>query len=386
MMPALQRGFVLPKSTRSRLLGWLAYLVFLLVVVEVSLQGFYYVAAGDFLFRRVALPIFAREPHAGFGVRPGLAFHHQTNEFRAHYDVNQAGFRVPRAGVEYAIEKPADTYRIMLLGPSFAFGWAVDYEQSFAAILPRLLRERGFAGGKKIELIDAGVPALPVATQIKWFEAVGKSYAPDLVIQFLYGSMAVPDLAEPFDTVDDNGYLVSKTSSAGLRWRERLKSFATVFYGWLVVRRLHERLLPAQRGEGNALLGAGRPISGGLTFDLASPMTQEAMQVYERIAGAVRACGARLQLVYFPLGFAVHPEDESRWRDQGMPDVARQMAFDAAFVRYLNERQIPAIDITRPLQAAATNGRLYYRVDVHWTPAGNAVAASAVAEALAPRP
>ena len=175
------------------------------------------------------------KPYAGYGNRPGLSFDHRTNEFHAHYYVNQAGFRVPRPDVEYTQAKPSDTYRIMLLGPSFAYGWGVDYELSFAGLLPRLLQERGFAGGKKIELINAGIPSMPVAPQLAWFERVGKRYAPDLVIQFVYGSMAIPNISQPPVTVDDKGYLVSMDVPAGLYWRERLKKFATVFYGWSAV-------------------------------------------------------------------------------------------------------------------------------------------------------
>ena len=145
----------------TQLLRGLLYLVFLIVCVEVGLQGFYYVTAGDFLFRRVAIPIYAREPYAGYGNRPGLSFDHRTNEFHARYYINQAGFRVPRPDLEYTLAKPSDTYRIMVLGPSFAFGWGVDYELSFAGVLQRLLQERDFAGEKKIEIINAGVPAMP---------------------------------------------------------------------------------------------------------------------------------------------------------------------------------------------------------------------------------
>ena len=46
------------RSTLSRL-WWVfqIYLVFLSACVEVALQSFYYVTAGDVLFRRVGLPV-----------------------------------------------------------------------------------------------------------------------------------------------------------------------------------------------------------------------------------------------------------------------------------------------------------------------------------------
>jgi hypothetical protein len=53
-----------------KLLHSFLYLVFICVCVEVGLQGFYYFTAGDFLFSRVGIPIYSREPYAGFGNRP----------------------------------------------------------------------------------------------------------------------------------------------------------------------------------------------------------------------------------------------------------------------------------------------------------------------------
>jgi hypothetical protein len=66
----------------------------------------------------VGIPIYTRESYAGFGNRPGLSFDHRTNEFRARYYINRAGFRVPRSELEYTLAKPSNVYRIMLLGDS----------------------------------------------------------------------------------------------------------------------------------------------------------------------------------------------------------------------------------------------------------------------------
>jgi hypothetical protein len=373
------------RSIPSRFWRGFAYFIYLGICIEVALQGFYYVTAGDFLFRRLGLPIFARDPYAGFRNRPGLSFEHRTNEFHAHYYVNQAGFRVPRPDVEYTLAKPADVYRVMILGPSFAFGWGVDYELSFASGLQQLLQARGFAGHKKIEIINAGIPAIPPAPQLAWFEQEGKGYTPDLVIQVVYASMANKDPTEPFAAVNDDGYLVPLHANMALLWRERFKKLATVFYGWMLWTTLNSGS-PVSSG-GSAVLGTGREIAAPINFEPTHPEVRKAMQFYNKVANIVRQAGARLLVVYVPLSYAIHREDESRWRLLGVRDIPRQMAFDAAFVRYLNEYQIPSIDITQQLRKSARTGkRMYYWLDIHWTPAGNAAAALAVADYLTDRP
>jgi len=365
----------------------LIYVAVLSICIELALQAFYWVMAGDFLFRRVALPIFAREPHAGFGNRPGLSFDHRTNEFHARYYIDQAGFRVPRPSVEYAVVKPSNTYRVMILGPSFSFGWGVDYELSFAGVLQQLLQERGFAREKKIEIINAGIPAMDVGPQLVWFERVGKAYAPDLVLQFVNGSMAIPNISKPRAAVDDKGYLVPLNADAR-RWRERLKKLATVFYGWLLWTKFNSPGPRAQLGERARILGAGRELAVPATdFAPERSEVREAMLVYNKLASIVRAAGARLLVVYSPLSYAIHREDEIRWRHLGVLDIQRQTAFDAAFVRHLNNCQIPSIDITQQLQRSAAMGkRLYFWLDIHWTPAGNDAAARAVANYVAGQP
>jgi len=106
------------------------------------------------------------------------------------------------------------------------------------------------------------------------------------------------------------------------------------------------------------------------------------MAFYGHLADAVRNSGARLQIVYLPLSYEIYPQDQSRWRHLGVHDIEAQQTFNRAFVRYLNERQIPTVDITQKLQLAAAHEkkRLYYWLDIHWTVEGNAAAADAVAD------
>jgi hypothetical protein len=363
--------------------GQLAYILFVAAFVEISLQLFYYATAGDFLFNRIAPPLYKSEPFAGYMNRPGFSYDHHTNEFEAHYYISRAGFRVPRPGLEYSVKKPVNTYRILLLGPSFAFGWGVDYEKSFAALLPKFLTERGFAKGRGIELIDAGVPAMEPALQLNWYEHVGKKYRPDLIIQFVYATMAERSNPEQKYAADPNGYLIDRGASARELWQDRAKNFATVFYGWMVWTKIDGWLHSGSASRDGTVVGAGRELVQATKFDLNDPQVRDAMVFYERLAKAARESGAQLQIVYFPLSFVIYREDESRWRHFGMKYVKEQGVFDTAFANHLNERNIPTDDITEDLRKAAGHGkRLYYWLDIHWTLEGNAAAARAVADAL----
>jgi hypothetical protein len=369
------------KSAGRKLLFAVFYLAFLGVFVEVSLQAFYYFTAGDFLFKRVGLPIYAPDEWAGMWNKPNFALEHHTNEFTATYYTNEQGLRVPERERRYAPGAHPGVYRIMLLGPSFAYGWGVSWEESFAGYLEEFLERSGFASGQDVELINAGVPSLPPAPGLRWFEHVGSELRPDLVIQFLYGSMAVTDDERINGSVDADGYLVPEDTSTSKRVRSQIKKLATVFYGWLLWTRLDALRGDTPDGDGR-VLGAGREMKQAEEFDPARPEVVEALGFYRRLADTVRTAGSELLLVYFPLSYAIHPEDEIRWRHLGVQDVEGQMAFDAAFVEYLNGISIPCLDATGELRRAAATERLYYWLDIHWTAAGNRVTARTVADHL----
>ena len=155
----------------------------------------------------------------------------------------------------------------------------------------------------------------------------------------------------------------------------------TVFYSWQLWTSISRWW-----GQPVAVQGAGRQIVAVADFDPAHSEVRESMYVYNKLAGIVHDTGARLLIVYFPLSYVIHKEDESRWYSLGIADVSRLMAFDAAFVRYLNDGHIPSINITEQLRKSASTGkRMYFWLDIHWTAAGNASAGRAVADYLTDR-
>ena len=364
-----------------RILGAALYLAFLGLTLEIALQAFYFATAGDFLFKRVGLPIYVADPHAGFFVKPELSFEHHTNEFSSQVHTNRQGLRVPRGGIEYA-KTPADsTYRVMLLGPSFAFGWGVDYEETFAAFLEEQLAARHFGGAERVEVINAGVPALPPRPHLEWFQNVGAEFAPDLVIQFMYGSMLPSRRTKEHYSVTSDGYLVPPN----LTWKRQLqttvKKSATVFYSWIVYTRLKPRLSGAPAAD--QVQGAGRDMAAVQVFDPDDPEIRHGLAYYEQLRQSTRASGAELLVVYFPLSYVVHPEDMGRWQHLGVKDVEGQIAFNRDFCHHLIERGFDCVDVSGDLIGAARAGeRLYFWLDIHWTARGNQVTAESVATHL----
>jgi hypothetical protein len=326
--------------------------------------------------------MYAVNPYSGFWNKPNLSMSHNTSEFRTMLYTNGEGFRVSAKHEEYALAKDPAKLRMMLLGPSFAFGWGVDQEQTFAVRLEQRLEGAGYAGGRDLEVINAGVPSLGPLAGLRWYRQRGREFAPDLVIQFIYGSMAIDARGHDNYAVNDAGYLVPRRVDRWRKLQHTLKQSAIVFYGWVAYTRIRE--LTGEEALPSGVQGAGRELAEQERFDPARADLRGAIDFYDELRSVVEGGGARLLVVYFPLSYAIHPEDVSRWRHLGVRNGEAQRRFDDDFCRFLSGRGIPCLDITEDLARAARERRerLYYWLDIHWTAAGNEVAAEAVARAL----
>ena len=351
--------------------------LWILLWLEIGLQCFYLATAHQFLFTRTAIPIFAPNQFCGFFNRPNLDYLHRTNEFESQIYTNGQAFRVPRPGVEYSLTKPAGTFRILLLGPSFAFGWGVNYEDTVAARLEVLLKPY-LKGGSKIEVIDAGVPSMGPLPQLNWLDHVGCYFKPDLVIQFIYASMVIdPDDNEGL-FADKEGYLENTALSRKQWFIEEAKKSALVFYGWM----LYARFFAQASGR---IVGTGRHLEQPRPFMPDTPEAKTSMAYYGKLRQTATKCGAKLSIVYFPLSYCVHRGDLARWRHLGVEEnIDEQINLDRRFCDYLGDTGFDCLNITPDLQKAAADSpeRLYYWLDIHWTRRGNLIAARSVVHHL----
>jgi hypothetical protein len=354
----------------------LVILLITAVFLEIVLQAHYYIANKSFLFRRVYTPIYVKDDNCGYRVKPDLRFRHVTTEFDVTYFTNREGLRSSRAREEYRDRD--GKAKVFLVGPSFAFGWGVNYRDTFGHILEKALNQDGYGGARQVEVLNLGVPAMPLPNQFQLLKKESETCHPDLIVQFAFGSLMLG--ATPHFDVQD-GSLVNKDASFKERLTSLLKNSGLVFYSWITYTALDSKLFSQSHAK---IIGAGRDLENYGHFDPNKPGVKASLAFYKKLAGFAASQKAKLLLVYIPLSYEVHRQDAARWRLRGLTDSRRLSSFNQKFTDYLNASGIPCLDLTSALQkeAVTSKQRLYYWLDLHWTPAGNDSAARAVANYL----
>src|SRR3954468_540401 len=158
-------------STRS---SWIKNLAVALVSVAVAL------VLGEMALRVVGFsyPNFWRpDPVVGTVLAPGMEGW-QRDEGSAYVKVSAQGLR----DREHSVAKPAGTYRIAVLGDSYAEAMQVEMDRAFWALLPEKLKACGFAGGKSIETVNFGVSGYGTSHELLTLQSRVWQYQPDMVL------------------------------------------------------------------------------------------------------------------------------------------------------------------------------------------------------------
>ncbi len=91
------------------------------------------------------------------------------------YRLNSRGFR----DVEHRYQKDAQTYRVVVLGDSVAFGYKVPLEETFAR---QLAAQMNVPGERTVEVINLAIPGLNTYQEAHLLVEEGSKYQPDLLI------------------------------------------------------------------------------------------------------------------------------------------------------------------------------------------------------------
>lgn len=349
------------RTVVGRLFCILAGLLVPLLLAELFFRVGGAVAPGDYQTTELtaASDLFERQNLAN---RAGWK---RSSEFETYVRINSHGLRGP----EVPYEKPADTFRVLVVGDSFTFGAQVNEEQTFVSRLQGYLRDRVHRAGmdqSKIETINGGVDGWSTINELAWLKAEGVRYDPDLVLLMFYTGN---DPGENFDRLKAvkraTGGLEDDTSTWLRDLRRTLaqsSALYSVFETGVIAKltpqadtgdQLDPSVIQKRRSMDPDRKARGWEMSGSL-------IKQMREHCADRRIGLVVVGIPTLELVENP--------------DRDLTPI----------VAIGQQAGAPVFELAEPFRAAAASSTedLYYPKDRHWTALGHDLAADVVASAL----
>ncbi|HTM62719.1 MAG TPA: SGNH/GDSL hydrolase family protein [Burkholderiales bacterium] len=381
---------------------------FVLPAITMVAAALLAVLAFEVLLRAIGWsnPIWYRpDAQLGWTLRPGVSGWY-TKEGRGFVEVNADG----RRDAAVPLAKPADVYRIAVLGDSYSEAMQVPMQQAFWALLPARLEACGYARGKKIETLNFGVSGYGTAQELVALETRALRYKPDLVLlQFTNGNDVQNNSAaleqerdRPFYRFGPDGMLRADDSfltDPGFRSRasassERVRQLTNHSRVLQLVRAVREMpLLPTANAKGRAPQGVEQGLEA---FVLAPPKDErweEAWRITEalidKVAEAAERGGARFALFTVPYAIQVHPDRRTREALQtklGVPDLLYP---DRRLAALAGRHRIIGVALAPQMQKMAEKSGTYFHGfggaglgKGHWNAAGHAAAADLIARRL----
>lgn len=133
----------------------------------------------------ISYPLFyVYDPDRGVALRPGVSGWWKQ-EGQAYIKINSDGLR----DYEHSKEKPQKTFRIAVLGDSYAEAFQVPIEKAFWSVMEKELRGCRILAGLKPEAINFGVSGYGTAQELLTLRHKAWQYSPDvIVLAFLTGN------------------------------------------------------------------------------------------------------------------------------------------------------------------------------------------------------
>jgi hypothetical protein len=320
----------------------------------------------------------------------------EDREFVVPIQINHHGLR----DIERDYAKAPGVFRVLILGDSFVEAMHVPLDATFPRVLEQQLNNG--AGGRRIEVLGAGVSGYGTASELLYFEREGRRYHPDLVVLAFYpgndvknNSPTLEDKLRPAYTTE--GALQRVVGEAARKrvhgWRALLARSAAYHYLRKVLLTRHPQLAETlvRRGLLQPDVIAAVPRRDGVPVDYgvyAAPPTPEWQEAWahterllDQLQSATAASGARLAIAIVSARDQVYPQ---WWREvvDTYPRMASQTwDLDAPQQRieaWCVQHGVPCVALAPPFRAQAAQGGapLHYHHDGHWTAAGHRLAAS----------
>jgi hypothetical protein len=306
------------------------------------------------MFFRLALDIYECDDDLGWVFKPdkfGLKIS-RHGEFFQVVRFNSDGFR----DEDWTLEKPRNTFRVALMGDSFAAGLQVPTHDLFARQIEGSLNQV-LADDSRVEILNAAVDGYGTAQQLLLYRQKLRSYKPDLVLLAVYPGN---DLADNWPGSGNDHYIARQCGRPYYRLVDgelvdlglvkpatRSGSTADRLFGFL---RIYANFAPQTYQESDFTLADIKQRQHPDTLDRAWALTKRLILEFDQ---DVRGDGGRLAVMILPDPFSF-----SKWRFRDLPRVERlaelrqTWPIETLLEDFLIHNGVQHINLMRPLAAA----------------------------------
>ncbi|MBI3320264.1 MAG: hypothetical protein HYZ89_06750, partial [Candidatus Omnitrophica bacterium] len=147
----------------------------LLSIVVSGLLGLGVAELGFRLFwvKQLRLGAGIEHPHFHHRLNPNESYHFTSKEFDVTVRTNRFGLRGP----DPVIPKPPRTFRILMLGDSYTFGFPVKDQETFCHLIEQGLKSQGYS----VEVVNGGVSGYSPTLHYLSLRDEFLAFEPDLV-------------------------------------------------------------------------------------------------------------------------------------------------------------------------------------------------------------
>jgi lysophospholipase L1-like esterase len=276
--------------------------------------------------------------------------------------------------------------RIAVLGDSATFGWGVEDQEAYPAVLEQRLNAQGglSRGGGFVEVINAGIIGTGTGEQALWYDLWVRQYAPSIVVLSVFPNDVDDDSRGAFFEVDAAGAAHPRPLDVlerGLDTVRRTRAIAnrTPGFDWLSQ---HSELFTWVRQGPTEFFTASHARAVGADEGAMQRGASLAPEELARLCGEIRwlrdrVAPGRLVVVFLPSAEAF-----DRTRAGAATVSGRSAQITSALHAMAVEDGMPFLDVQQAIAERPDGAHLFFADDPHATAAGNRAFADAVASFL----
>jgi hypothetical protein len=354
--------------------------LFVVFIIKFLLQFFYLFSNKQWLFFRTGLPMYQKSNDIHYDLKSSFIESHKTNEFDYKIITNEKSNRITE--YEYInkqkTEKSGKISNIKTayhLGPSYTFGWGVNYEESYTYLISKFLETKNY------ESINLSVPSmLPDLQLCKYLLKIKNKEInkPDLIIVTIYAGLGFDNISTRLTKdeqinyckeinkkyiVTRGGYLVLKQDKIIDNLKIIVKNSALVFY-------TNFFFLSSQNTRVKNNLDIN-DLASKTNLVLKAKELELTINNYTNLVNQNNSTKIKLIFIFIPESWRINDVYLPRWRFHNI-DYANVERSNKFIIDYLSIK-FNIIDTTKDLQIASKINSTNYFFDTHLNQYGNRI-------------